>query len=124
MALIATAFVSRFSSLLFAPVACVVGGVAFSDLFAAAFAAVNSRSKGGPPATKQLNSHKFEAAILVVTAGATFLAFFVLNCTWAASSISKPSIFLTATEPDGTTTIYDDYRDAYQWLALNTPEDA
>lgn len=68
--------------------------------------------------------YRREISLVLATAGACFLAFFMFHCTWVASSISTPSVFLTATEADGSITIYDDYRDAYAWLRANTSDDA
>jgi dolichyl-diphosphooligosaccharide--protein glycosyltransferase len=63
-------------------------------------------------------------ALVLATACGFLLAFFVFHCTWVAASVSTPSAFLTATEPDGSVTVYDDYRQAYKWLAANTSADA
>lgn len=54
-----------------------------------------------------------------------YLYFFVLHCTWVTSNAySSPSVVLASKNPDGSPAIIDDYREAYYWLRMNTPEDA
>ena len=83
-----------------------------------------SHSSSSSSSSSSSAEFRRELALVLVTAGGCFLAFFVLHCTWVAGSISTPSVFLTATEPDGSVTVYDDYREAYAWLAANTSTDA
>ena len=61
----------------------------------------------------------------VVGAITLYLLIFVLHCTWVTSNAySSPSVVLASRMPDGSQHIIDDYREAYQWLRQNTPEDA
>ena len=61
----------------------------------------------------------------VVSAKTAYLLIFVLHCTWVTSNAySSPSVVLASRMPDGSQHIIDDYREAYQWLRQNTPEDA
>ncbi len=61
----------------------------------------------------------------VVSAITAYLLIFVLHCTWVTSNAySSPSVVLASRMPDGSQHIIDDYREAYQWLRQNTPEDA
>jgi dolichyl-diphosphooligosaccharide--protein glycosyltransferase len=61
----------------------------------------------------------------VVGALTLYLLIFVLHCTWVTSNAySSPSVVLASRMPDGSQHIIDDYREAYQWLRQNTPEDA
>lgn len=61
----------------------------------------------------------------VVSALTAYLLIFVLHCTWVTSNAySSPSVVLASRMPDGSQHIIDDYREAYQWLRQNTPEDA
>ncbi|OAA56564.1 oligosaccharyl transferase subunit [Niveomyces insectorum RCEF 264] len=54
-----------------------------------------------------------------------YLIMFVAHCTWVTSNAySSPSVVLASRMPDGSQHIIDDYREAYQWLRQNTPEDA
>jgi dolichyl-diphosphooligosaccharide--protein glycosyltransferase len=56
---------------------------------------------------------------------ATFLAYlYVMHCVWAISEIySEPQIVTSMKNPDGSLEVYDDFREAYRWLAANTPAD-
>lgn len=61
----------------------------------------------------------------VVGALTVYLLVFVLHCTWVTSNAySSPSVVLASRMPDGSQHIIDDYREAYQWLRQNTPENA
>jgi len=61
----------------------------------------------------------------VVTAMTIYLLLFVMHCTWVTSNAySSPSVVLASRLPNGQQHIIDDYREAYQWLRQNTPEDA
>ncbi|OTF69536.1 hypothetical protein BLA29_008215 [Euroglyphus maynei] len=47
------------------------------------------------------------------------------HCIWVTSeAYSSPSIVLSARTHDGGRIIFDDFREAYYWLRMNTPEDA
>lgn len=62
---------------------------------------------------------------IVVGAMVLYLLLFVLHCTWVTSNAySSPSVVLASRMPDGSQHIIDDYREAYQWLRQNTPDDA
>jgi len=53
------------------------------------------------------------------------LVFYVFHCTWVTSeAYSSPSIVLSAKHHDGSRIIFDDFREAYWWLRMNTAEDA
>ena len=61
----------------------------------------------------------------MVTIVSVFLATFVFHCTWVTSeAYSSPSIVLAAKGTGGDRIIFDDFREAYNWLKFNTPEDA
>lgn len=50
---------------------------------------------------------------------------FTMHCTWVTSNAySSPSIVLASYSNDGGRAILDDFREAYYWLAQNTPTDA
>uniref|UniRef100_A0A060TJV2 Dolichyl-diphosphooligosaccharide--protein glycosyltransferase subunit STT3 n=1 Tax=Blastobotrys adeninivorans TaxID=409370 RepID=A0A060TJV2_BLAAD len=62
---------------------------------------------------------------LVVASFLYYLVMFVRHCTWVTSNAySSPSVVLASSMPDGSTFLIDDYREAYYWLRMNTPEDA
>lgn len=53
------------------------------------------------------------------------LMMFTVHCTWVTSNAySSPSIVLASYSNDGGRSILDDFREAYYWLAQNTPNDA
>ncbi|KAF8692593.1 STT3 subunit, partial [Rhizoctonia solani] len=61
---------------------------------------------------------------LAVIGNTVFLMLvFVLHCTWVTSNAySSPSVVLASRGPDGSQNIIDDFREAYYWLRMNTPE--
>lgn len=62
---------------------------------------------------------------MVLLSFTVYLVYFVLHCTWVTSNAySSPSVVLASKNPDGSANIIDDYREAYYWLRMNTPEDA
>ncbi len=64
-------------------------------------------------------------AVLVSGVFLGLFYFYTIHCTWVTSiAYSSPSIILAAVNNDGSKTIFDDFREAYQWLKFNTPEDA
>ncbi|KAG8776565.1 oligosaccharyl transferase stt3 subunit, partial [Serendipita sp. 398] len=53
------------------------------------------------------------------------LLIFVVHCTWTTShAYSSPSVVLASRGPDGSSSVIDDFREAYYWLRQNTPQDA
>ncbi|KAG7202653.1 hypothetical protein KM043_009828 [Ampulex compressa] len=53
------------------------------------------------------------------------LMMFIVHSTWVTSNAySSPSIVLASYSNDGGRAILDDFREAYYWLAQNTPSDA
>jgi hypothetical protein len=70
-----------------------------------------------------------ESKELIATGFVTIMSFFLVSyayhCVWATSeAYSSPSIVLSARGHDGSRIIFDDFREAYWWLRMNTPEDA
>lgn len=54
-----------------------------------------------------------------------YLLLFVRHCVWVTSNAySSPSVVLASQYPDGSQFLIDDFREAYYWLRMNTPEDA
>lgn len=63
--------------------------------------------------------------MVVVLTFAWYLALFVRHSTFVTSTAySSPSVVLASRLPDGSQYIIDDYREAYYWLRMNTPDDA
>ncbi|KIK60280.1 glycosyltransferase family 66 protein [Collybiopsis luxurians FD-317 M1] len=66
-----------------------------------------------------------DARLVILLNAIGMLVFFVFHCTWVTSNAySSPSVVLASMNPDGSQHIIDDYREAYYWLRMNTPEDA
>ncbi|RCK66727.1 Dolichyl-diphosphooligosaccharide--protein glycosyltransferase subunit STT3 [Candida viswanathii] len=118
------------------PVICVSGAIALSKLFDVyldvvdLFTTSDNAEDSEPPSKKSSKkSHGIPIAAivskLVVLLSFTFyLFYFVLHCTWVTSNAySSPSVVLASRNPDGSQHIIDDYREAYYWLRMNTPED-
>ncbi|KAJ8926772.1 hypothetical protein NQ314_020822 [Rhamnusium bicolor] len=74
------------------------------------------------------SSFYFDLQILVFLFPAVvtlLLISYTFHCTWVTSeAYSSPSIVLSARSHDGGRIIFDDFREAYYWLKMNTPEDA
>ncbi|CUM49083.1 uncharacterized protein AC631_01216 [Debaryomyces fabryi] len=123
------------------PIICVAAAIALSKLFDVylnvvdVFKAdssddikVDSKKSKTKASTSTSKPSKF---ILLLSKGVVLLSFtfylvyFVYHCTWVTSNAySSPSVVLASRNPDGSQSIIDDYREAYYWLRMNTPEDA
>ncbi|KAM9936329.1 hypothetical protein OXX80_004115 [Metschnikowia pulcherrima] len=117
------------------PVICVSAAIALSKLFDAYMNVVDlfDTKKAGNESEKKQKTVKqnafpvFQILTKVVVLGSFvyYLFFFVLHCTWVTSNAySSPSVVLASRNADGSPAIIDDYREAYYWLRMNTPEDA
>lgn len=61
-------------------------------------------------------------ALFVCVLGCLLVSY-VFHCTWVTSeAYSSPSIVLSARSHDGARIIFDDFREAYTWLKMNTAE--
>ncbi|KAJ4477243.1 oligosaccharyl transferase STT3 subunit [Lentinula aciculospora] len=108
------------------------GGAVGSQAGTAAAAAASStisdlvsatRSSAGSP--RQKGIWGADARLVIILNAIGMLVFFVFHCTWVTSNAySSPSVVLASTNPDGSQHIIDDYREAYYWLRMNTPQDA
>ncbi|XP_030386507.1 dolichyl-diphosphooligosaccharide--protein glycosyltransferase subunit STT3A [Scaptodrosophila lebanonensis] len=118
--------------LVLAPVMCVLSGIAISHLLAKYIKSVDAVA---PKPTESKRQHKklelqsggvkSEVAIGFVTTITLMLVVYTFHCTWVTSeAYSSPSIVLSARSHDGGRIIFDDFREAYYWLQMNTPEDA
>lgn len=105
------------------PIVCVAGAIAISKLFdiyldlsdVLSDHITNTKTKVCNGLTKAL----------VLSSFTYYLFFFVYHCTWVTSNAySSPSVVMASKNPDGSPAIIDDYREAYYWLRMNTPEDA
>ncbi|XP_077293631.1 catalytic subunit 3A of the oligosaccharyltransferase complex [Arctopsyche grandis] len=113
--------------LVLAPVMCILSGIAVSSLL------VTYMRQIEPPKTVDKKMKKMESNFVMKSEIATFfvgimtclLISYTFHCTWVTSeAYSSPSIVLSARSHDGGRIIFDDFREAYYWLKMNTPEDA
>lgn len=134
--------------LVLAPVMCVLSGIAVSHLLSkyvktiaegsggagTGGEAAASASSGGAEGSssnrrrkleqqQQQQSVSNETAMAFVVVIAFLLITYTFHCTWVTSeAYSSPSIVLGAKSQDGGRIIFDDFREAYYWLQMNTPE--
>ncbi|EGW33236.1 uncharacterized protein SPAPADRAFT_60570 [Spathaspora passalidarum NRRL Y-27907] len=110
------------------PIVCVSAAIALSKLFDVYLNIVDlftttEEEKGKKP--KAFPAAALISRVVVLLSFAFYLFYFVLHCTWVTSNAySSPSVVLATNNPDGSQHIIDDYREAYYWLRMNTPEDA
>lgn len=121
--------------LVLAPVMCVLSGITISHLLSKYIKSVDTSvvSSISTAANKEKKSKKLEhqsgvkneIAIAFVALLTFMLISYTFHCTWVTSeAYSSPSIVLSARSHDGGRIIFDDFREAYYWLKMNTPEDA
>ena len=120
--------------LVLAPIMCVVGGIGVSSvlsLYMRNYIDHNSKQSSAKSASsKKYSSYndssypaKSEVAAGVIGCLTLFLAMYAMHCVWVTSeAYSSPSIVLGAKGGDGNRIIFDDFREAYRWLAKNTAE--
>lgn len=114
------------------PVICVAAAIALSKLFDVYLNVVDifadkpaAEDAKGKKKARGLPVLQLVSKALVLVSFATYLFYFVMHCTWVTSNAYlSPSVVLALTNPDGSQHIIDDYREAYYWLRMNTPEDA
>jgi dolichyl-diphosphooligosaccharide--protein glycosyltransferase len=113
--------------LVLAPIACVLSGIAVSEVLKTYSRYIKPRPFGVAKANKsdvtELPLAK-EIGYVMVAGTAMLLVLYVFHCTWVTSeAYSSPSIVLAAKQADGSRIIFDDFREAYWWLQMNTPLD-
>lgn len=116
--------------LVLAPVMCILSGIALSHLMIK-----YAKKIENPVPAKQIDTRK-QKKLEQKTDGVSsktshsFIAIITLSlfaysyhCIWVTSeAYSSPSIVLSARSHDGERIIFDDFREAYYWLQMNTPE--
>lgn len=103
------------------PIICVCAAIALSKLFDV-YLSVRDLSGIKDKRTKLL---RIISKFAVIVPFGLYLTSFVYHCTWVTSNAySSPSVVLASRNPDGSQHLIDDYREAYYWLRMNTPEDA
>merc|ERR1712226_1778193 len=77
-----------------------------------------------PPKEKEEMSLGTNLKSVTVFTLLIMLLLFAVHCTWVTSSAySSPSVVLATQGRDGSRHILDDFREGYNWLRMNTPED-
>jgi dolichyl-diphosphooligosaccharide---protein glycosyltransferase len=113
--------------LVLAPIACVLGAIAVSETLKTYSKYIrprpfSERSKAGKEEELPLGR---EIGYVMIAGATMLLVLYVFHCTWVTSeAYSSPSIVLAAKQPDGSRLIFDDFREAYWWLNMNTKPDA
>ncbi|XP_045760718.1 dolichyl-diphosphooligosaccharide--protein glycosyltransferase subunit STT3A isoform X2 [Maniola jurtina] len=113
--------------LVLAPVMCIVSGVAASSLLSLHVKDIEPKVEKHDKKKKHENNLVFrsEVGALFVCVLGCLLVSYVFHCTWVTSeAYSSPSIVLSARAHDGARIIFDDFREAYTWLKMNTPENS
>lgn len=123
--------------LVLAPVMCILSGIAVSHLLTKYIKNVDTSPVVAPDTSKQPRQDskrvkkydqqqkgvKNEIAIGFVILMTFMLITYTFHCTWVTSeAYSSPSIVLSARSHDGSRIIFDDFREAYYWLKMNTAE--
>ncbi|KAJ1528650.1 hypothetical protein ONE63_007045 [Megalurothrips usitatus] len=112
--------------LVLAPVMCILSGIAVSAMLTIYMRQVDP-SKNVDKKVKKFDNFSMKSEIATAFVGMiTFLLVsYTFHCTWVTSeAYSSPSIVLSARSQDGSRVLFDDFREAYYWLKMNTPEDA
>lgn len=109
--------------LVLAPIACVMSAIGLSSVLETYMRHLKPvRIKGKPELMYPIQN---EVAYLMIAGISVLFILYTFHCTWVTSeAYSSPSIVLAAKQPDGSKIIFDDFREAYRWLAYNTPPDA
>eukprot|EP00466_Bigelowiella_natans_P001475 jgi/Bigna1/55176/estExt_Genewise1Plus.C_530008 len=106
--------------LVLAPVVCVMAGIGASETMKN----YSNIKWGGASKKKSKKPVTFLTGMMVTIALLILFYFYTIHCTWVTSiAYSSPSIVLAAVNGDGSKTVFDDFREAYQWLKFNTDPD-
>jgi dolichyl-diphosphooligosaccharide--protein glycosyltransferase len=110
---------------------CIMGGIAVASLLGKYIKDIDQGSKSHEKKpikgreAQQSQSKRSEISMAFVGMLTFFMVMYAFHCTWVTSeAYSSPSIVLSARSYDGSLIIFDDFREAYYWLRMNTPEDA
>lgn len=113
--------------LVLAPAACILGAIALSDLLGKYMGHVRrfewaaQREDSSKRKRVEHPEHVKTFALLFVAGMTLLLSFYALHCSWVtAEAYSSPSIVLAAKQNDGSRLLFDDFREAYSWLRLNS----
>lgn len=113
--------------LVLAPVMCILGGIAITEILRLNWTLYNepapkAEKKEKVSSTGYTNKKTISAAVLFMVS--IMLVMYSWHSIWVTSeAYSSPSIVLAAKGGSGRH-IFDDFRESYYWLRQNTPEDA
>ena len=119
--------------LVLAPIACVIGAIAVSSTLQELVSQYKTsekeekgqKTKSGSKKPASGFSLRKQGPILIGMGICLMLTLYMLHCRWVTSSAySSPSIVLAANQWDGSRIIFDDFREAYYWLRMNSAPDA
>lgn len=113
--------------LVLAPVMCILSGIAVSSMLSTYMRQVDPERSAEKKKSKLESNFvmKSEIATVFVALMTFLLMTYTFHCTWVTSeAYSSPSIVLSARAHDGSQIIFDDFREAYYWLRMNTDENA
>uniref|UniRef100_A0A069DWJ8 Dolichyl-diphosphooligosaccharide--protein glycosyltransferase subunit STT3A n=1 Tax=Panstrongylus megistus TaxID=65343 RepID=A0A069DWJ8_9HEMI len=113
--------------LVLAPVMCILSGIAVSAMLHTYMKQITPEKNVDKKKNKMESNFvmKSEIATVFVALMTFLLMTYTFHCTWVTSeAYSSPSIVLSARTHEGSQIIFDDFREAYYWLRMNTAEDA
>ncbi|CAG9863207.1 unnamed protein product [Phyllotreta striolata] len=114
--------------LVLSPIMCILSGITVSHLLMKFMKDIDTTKQQEHKKYKKSDanaSFQSEVSTAFVAVVTILLISYTFHCTWVTSeAYSSPSIVLSARSHDGGKIIFDDFREAYYWLKMNTPEDA
>ncbi|KRZ04635.1 Protein argonaute-2 [Trichinella zimbabwensis] len=115
--------------LVLAPVMCVISGIAASSIFESFLRNFSPSTSTGLEKKSKKHENGYSWKNEVATTVVFILTLFFINYTFHCTTItetaySSPSIVLSARSGHGNPIIFDDFREAYYWLRMNTPPDS
>ncbi|KAK8797136.1 hypothetical protein WA158_004346 [Blastocystis sp. Blastoise] len=109
-----------------APVVCILAAEGFSALLRRYIAVLKHSGKKvneNDNNNETVPTYSASLPIGVIALCFGLLVFFLFHSVFAASeAYSSPSIVIASRRRDGSRAIMDDYREAYSWMRMNTPE--
>lgn len=111
--------------LVLAPIMCILGGLAISNIMTTYMRTYQESERDAKKRPDKGVFRLKELSAIVMALSTFFLLQYARHCVWVTSeAYSSPSIVMSAKGGDGSRIMFDDYREAYFWLRMNTPEDA
>ena len=113
--------------LVLAPVMCMLSGIGISTILTTYSLNAEEQSKKTKTGKKQDQTYPFKSEVAhgVLLMMTYMLLTYGFHSIWVTDeAYSSPSIVLSARRHDGGQIIFDDFREAYHWLHMNTAPDA